>query len=158
MASVEKDKICAYCRQLFPIWDTRPINRGIDGKELRICFSCADTARNSGKVIQCDACRECFTPDLLHDEEIFGHSFTACPTCGKDVMEGMTREEFEKEHRPRRYAAVVRNADGSQRGYVVSVDSSDGIGAVHKKLVGKTKLDRAVSIVIGEVLTNEDEF
>ena len=154
----ENNSICAYCLQPFPIWDTRPVNRGIEGKEHRICTCCADAYRDSGKIIQCDACGECFTADMLHDEEISGHTFTACPACGKDVVDCMTREEFEKEHQPRRYTVVVQSVDGSQRGYVVSVDSSAGVGSVVKKLTDKVKLDRAASIIIAEVITGEDEF
>lgn len=154
----ENNHICAYCHQPFPIWDTRPVNHGIEGKEHRICASCADTYRDNGKIIQCDACGECFTSDMLHDEEISGHTFTACPSCGKDVVDCMTREEFEKEHQPYRYTVVVRSVDGSQRGYVVSVDSSAGIAGVVKKLAKKVNLCRAASIIIAEIVTDEDEF
>ncbi len=35
-----KSHICAYCHDAFDIWDTKVINRGIEGKELRICTSC----------------------------------------------------------------------------------------------------------------------
>lgn len=66
-------------------------------QEVRVCCSCEEAGCNSGKVIQCDACGELFTSDVLHDEEIAGHSFTACPACGRDVVEGLTRESFEKE-------------------------------------------------------------
>ena len=110
----ENNFICAYCHQPCPIWDTRPVNRGIEGKEHRICASCADTYRDNGKIIQCDACGECFTSDMLHD--------------------------------------------GSQRGYVVSVDSSAGIAGVVKKLAEKVNLCCAASIIIAEIVTDEDEF
>ena len=149
---------CEHCKDEFEHYDTVCINHGIEGKEFRICYGCKDEAVNSGKIIQCDACGEYFTPDVLHDEEICGHSFTACPACGKDVVDCMTREEFEKEHQPCRYTVVVRNVDGSQRGYVVSVDSSAGINGVVQKLAGKVNLDHAASIIIAEILTGEDEF
>jgi len=154
----ENDYICVYCQQPFPIWDTRPVNRGIKGKELRVCDNCADAARDSSKIVQCDACGEYFTLDVLHDEEICGHTFTACPNCGKDMVECMTREEFEKEYQPCRYAVVVRGVDGSQRGYIVSVDGNAGIGAALKKLAGKVKLDHAASVTVAEILMDEDEF
>ncbi len=89
--------VCAYCHEKFAIWDTRLVNRGIQGKEIRVCWSCAESACNNGKVIPCDACGELFTLDMLHDEEIAGHSFTACPACGRDVVEGLTREKFKQE-------------------------------------------------------------
>lgn len=118
----------------------------------------ADSARDQSKIVQCDACGEYFTSDVLHDEEICGHTFTACPNCGKDMVDCMTREEFEKEHQPRRYVVVVRNTDGSQRGYVVAMDNSAGVGDVVKKLAGKVNLSPAASITIAEILMDEDEF
>ena len=154
----ENKYICAYCKQPFPIWDMRPVNRSIEDEKFRICDICADAARDSGKIVQCDACGEYFTSDLLHDEEICGYTFTACPNCGKDMVDGITREEFEKEHQPRRYVVVVRNIDGSQRGYVVAVDNSVGIGGVVKKLAGKVNLSPTASITIAEILMDEDEF
>jgi len=151
-----KEFECAYCHEKFAIWNTRLVNRGIEGKEIRVCCSCAETACNNGKVIQCDACGESFTADVLHDEEICGHSFTACPACGKDVVERLTREEFEKEHRPYRYAMIVRSFNGGQRGYIVSVVG--GVSDAIKKLAGKVNLDGAASITAAEILTEEDEF
>ncbi len=153
---MEKEHHCAYCHAAFDVWDTRLINRGIEGKELRICTSCADEACNNGKIIQCGACGESFTADVLHDEAICGHSFTACPVCGKDVVEGLTREDFENEHRPSRYAVIVRNVNGGQRGYIVSVECSQGTGSVIKKLAEKVNLDSALSVTVAEILLEED--
>lgn len=150
--------ICAYCHDAFDIWDTRVINRGIEGKELCVCNSCADKICNNGKIIQCIACGESFTADVLHGEVIPGHTFTACPSCGKDAMEGLPHKEFEDEYRPCRYAVIVRGVDGSQRGYVVSVESSSGIGAVVKKLAEKVNLSCAASVSVAEILLKEDEF
>ncbi len=152
----KKEFECAYCHEKFAIWYTRLVNRGIEGKEIRVCCSCAELACNDGKVIQCDACGESFTSDVLHDEEICGHSFTACPACGKDMVEGLTREKFEKEHRPYRYAMIVRSFNGEQRGYIVSV--SGGINDAIKKLAGKVNMDSAASITVAEILMEEDEF
>ncbi|WP_300765519.1 hypothetical protein [uncultured Oscillibacter sp.] len=154
----ENNYTCAYCQQPFPIWDMRPINRSIEGKKFRVCDTCADAAQDSSKIVQCDACGEYFTSDVLHDEEICGHTFTACPNCGKDMVDCMTREEFEKEHQPCRYAVIVRSVDGSQRGYTVSVDGNAGIGAAFKKLADKVKLNHAASVTIAEILMDEDEF
>ncbi len=151
-----KEFECAYCQEKFAIWDTKLVNRGIEGKEIRICCSCAESACNDGKVIQCDACGESFTSDVLHDEDICGHSFTACPACGKDVVYCMTREEFEKEHCPYRYALIVRSFNGGQRGYIVSV--AGGVSDAIKKLAWKVNLDSAASITAAEILAEEDEF
>ncbi len=151
-----KEFACAYCHEKLSVWDTRLINRSIEGKEFRICCGCMEAACNNGQVIQCNACGESFTSDVLHDEEIGGHSFTACPACGKDVVDGLTRTEFEKEHRPYRYAVIVRSFNGGQRGYVVSV--AGGVSDAIKKLAGKVNLDSAASITAAEILVEEDEF
>lgn len=151
-----KEHVCANCHEAFNIWDTKLINRGIEGKEFRICNSCADAACNSGKIIQCGACGESFTSDVLHDEVVCGHSFTACPVCGKDVVEGMTREDFEHEYHPIRYAVIVRSVNGGQRGYIVSVECDKGISGVIKKLAEKVNLDSAASITVAEILLEED--
>lgn len=153
-----KEHICAYCRDAFDVWDTKVINRGIAGRELRICCGCADEACNNGKIIQCSACGESFTADVLHDEAIYGHTFTACPICGKDVVESLPREEFESEYRPCRYAVIVRSVNGSQRGYIVSVECSSGIGAVIKKLAEKVDLNGTTDVSVAEILLEEDEF
>jgi len=151
-----KEFECTFCHEKFAIWDTRLVNRGIEGKEIRVCCSCTETACNNGKAIQCDACGELFTADVRHDEEICGHSFTACPACGKDVVERLTREEFEKEHRPYRYAMIMRSFNGGQRGYIVSM--AGGVTDAIKKLAGKVNLDGAASITAAEILREEDEF
>lgn len=151
-----KEYTCADCHEKFDVWDTRLINRGIEGKEVRICYGCMETACNNGKVIQCNACGEPFTSDVLHDEEIGGHSFTACPACGKDVVDGLTRAKFEKEHRPYLYTVIVRSFSGRQRGYIVS--AAGGVSDAIKKLDGRVNLDSAASITAAEVLTEEDKF
>jgi len=149
---------CAYCHKRFAIWDTRLVNRGIEGKEIRVCDGCAKAACNNGKVIQCDACGESFTSNVLHDEEIDGHSFTSCPSCGKDMVEGLTREEYENEYRIGRYAVTVWSYNGSLRGYIVSMASGKGIRYVIDKLAEKVNLDNAATVTAAEILSEDDEF
>jgi len=147
---------CSYCHEIFNIWDTRLVNRGIKGKEVRICCDCVEAAYDSGRVILCDVCGEVFTSDMLHDEQIHGHSFTACPACCRDVVYKLTQKKFEEVYRPCRYAVIVRRCKGEQRGYIVSVEG--GISDAIKKLAGKVNLDGVASINAAEILTEEDEF
>lgn len=133
------------------------INKGMDS-EHALCYSCLSVARYNGKVVQCDACGENFTVGALYDEKINGHSFTACPACGKDMVEGLTRESFAEEYRPYRYAVTVRYSNGP-RGYVVSADAGKhGVSAAMKKLADKVDLSGAMEITIAEILLEEDEF
>lgn len=91
----------------------------------------------------------------LHDEEIEGHSFTACPACGKDVVEGLSRAEFEDEYFRPRYSVVVRQFSGSVRGYIVSANSRH---EVMKRLLEKLDFNYVAEVSIGEILVKEDEF
>jgi len=76
------------------------VNLGIPGKEFAECELCHAASLDSHKIIMCDACGEYFSSDALREEEVCGQSFCACPSCGKDIVEGMTREEFEREFSP----------------------------------------------------------
>lgn len=110
---------------------------------------------NNGHIISCEACGSYFSADKLHDEEIEGHSFTACPACGKDVVEGLSRAEFEDEYFCPRYSVVVRQFDGSVRGYIVS---ANGRHEVMKRLLEKLDFNYIAEVSIGEILVKEDEF
>ena len=96
-----------------------------------------------------------FSADKLHDEEIEGHSFTACPVCGKDVVEGLSRAEFEDKYFRPRYSVVVRQFSGSVRGYIVSANSRH---EVMKRLLEKLDFNYVAEVSIGEILVKEDEF
>ena len=90
------------------------VNEGMDN-EYHVCCDCVPSECNNGHIISCEACGSYFSADKLHDEEIEGHSFTACPACGKDVVEGLSRAEFEDEYYCPRYSVVVRQFNGSVR-------------------------------------------
>lgn len=150
-------KICGEKIEYNDIMSAVVINKGMDSQHV-LCHSCLCEAQNNGKVIQCESCGENYTADALHDEEIFGNSFTMCPSCGKDVVDGFTREEFVAEYRPRRYAVTVRYPSGP-RGYIVSVNiGEDGVASALKKLAERVDLGGAMEISIAEVLLEEDEF
>ena len=109
------------------------VNEGMDN-EYHVCCDCVPSECNNGHIISCEACGSYFSADKLHDEEIEGHSFTACPACGKDVVEGLSRAEFEDEYFCPRYSVVVRQFNGSVRGYIVS---ANGRHEVMKRLLEK---------------------
>lgn len=101
-------KTCKHCGEKIGRYDTEcRVNHGFKGKAFVLCESCRDELANNGKIIQCEACGEYFSSDVLVDEEIHGNSFTECPNCHRDVVDQLTREEFIDEHRPIRFAVVV---------------------------------------------------
>lgn len=130
------------------------VNEGIDN-EYHVCCDCVPSECNNGHIISCEACGSYFSADKLRDEEIEGHSFTACPACGKDVVEGLSRAEFEDEYFRPRYSVVVRQFSGSVRGYIVSANSRH---EVMKRLLEKLDFNYVAEVSIGEILVKEDEF
>lgn len=145
---------CGICGGMFDdIYEGSIVNEGMEN-EFRICGPCLETECNAGRIISCEACGRYFSASALHDEEIEGQSFTACPFCGKDVVEELTREEFAKEHEPDRYAVVVQSLNNS-RGYVVTVRSGESF---IKKLAEKVNLQGVISITYSQILLEEDEF
>lgn len=130
------------------------VNEGMDN-EYHVCCDCVPSECNNGHIISCEACGSYFSADKLHDEEIEGHSFTACPACGKDVAEGLSRAEFEDEYFRPRYSVVVRQFGGSVRGYIVS---ANGRHEVMKRLLEKLDFNYVAEVSIGEILVKEDEF
>ena len=94
---------------------------------------------------------------VLHSEEIApGHTFCPCPSCGKDVVEGMTKEEILEEAEDSyipKYSVVVIYGNGTTRGFVVN---ADGRKQAMEKLCQKVDLSFITSIHIAEVLLDED--
>ena len=130
------------------------INKGLDSEHI-LCGPCLAEAHGSGKIIQCEACGENFTADVLHDEEIEGHSFTACPVCGMDMVEALGRTEFEDKYFCPKYSVVVRAFNGSCRGYIVSAKSRH---EVMKRLLERLDFNGVAEVTIGEILLKDDEF
>lgn len=92
------EKICKCCGKIIKDEDDCfEVNSGMP-EEFVQCWLCHLSDMDNGKVLQCEACGEYFSADVLHDEEIHGNSFCACPSCGMDIVEGMTREEFAEEY------------------------------------------------------------
>lgn len=119
--------------------------------------TCANSSLRPDRLtcLSIEACGSYFSADKLHDEEIERHSFTACPACGKDVVEGLSRAEFEDEYFRPRYSVVVRQFSGSVRGYIVSANSRH---EVMKRLLEKLDFNYVAEVSIGEILVKEDEF
>lgn len=149
-------KTCKICGHSFDeeSFEGIVVNEGMDN-EYHVCCDCVPSECNNGHIISCETCGSYFSADKLHDEEIEGHSFTACPACGKDVVEGLSRAEFEDEYFCPKYSVVARFIDGSYRGYTVK---AMGRHEVMKRLLEKLDFTCIAEVCIGEILLKEDEF
>lgn len=127
------------------------VNEGTDN-EYFVCEDCVPDECNNGHIISCENCGSYFTPDRLHDENIGGFTFTECPACGKDIVECVSREEFEEEHFLSKYSVIVRMGNYS-RGYVISAQNPTDM---MKKLMRRTELCSAAEISYSEILMDED--
>lgn len=147
-------KKCKICGCMFDERDEGiVVNEGLDS-EFHICSCCQKDNCDDGRIISCESCGGYFMINELHDEEINGRSFTACPHCGKDVVEGLTREQFAEEHTLNRYAVVVQYYNRS-RGFIVSADHDRG---VIMNLADRVDLSGVVSITYSQIILDEDEF
>lgn len=127
------------------------VNEGMDS-EYFVCCDCVPDECNNGHIISCENCGSYFSPDKLHDEHIGGFTFTECPSCGKDVVECVSREEFEEEHFLSKYSVVVKMGNYS-RGYVISAQNPTDM---MKKLMKRAELYSAAEIIYSEILIDED--
>lgn len=92
------NKICKTCGAVITSEDDAfVVNAGLPSEFVQ-CWLCHVSDTDNGKIIQCTSCGEYFSQDMLHDEVVAGQSFCACPSCGDDVVEGMSREEYEEEY------------------------------------------------------------
>lgn len=119
------------------------------------CETCHDSSCNNGRVIMCEACGNYYSSDVLKDENVCGHSFTACPSCGRDVVDGLTRVEFEDEYFVPKYAAVV-SFGSMTRGYQIA---ARGITEAMEKLIkhlGESGMNGFTAVYISEILLDGD--
>ena len=85
--------------------------RIVYGKTIHrlLCEFCVGSLEGSGNIIRCENCGDLFNADMLHDERLDDtHTFTACPHCGHDVVDGTTREEALAEVEAKTYAPTFR--------------------------------------------------
>ena len=135
------------------------VNPGLPDKEYVECESCHDHAIDRSKIIQCEACGEWFSNDVLHsDKDEVGDTFCACPSCGKDIVDGMTREERQQEedrYIPQ-YSIVVQFTNGGSRGFLISAE--DKRQALEKLMdrLGEGNIACVDSIHIGFVYMDDD--
>ena len=146
-------KICKTCGHV--IDEKREVativNEGMDS-EFALCESCA--LNDNGKYHICDACGSWFTNDVIHDEVLSKRvTFTPCPSCGKDIVDCLTREEMLREAEPYRFAVIVTYANGYNRGYMVEADDRKD---VMQKLLANIDTAGISNIAMSEILVEGD--
>lgn len=106
--------------------DYRILNDETPSRRI-VCENCFDALWEAGKISQCEACGEWFDYSLFHDELIGDDMFTACPACGRDVIEGDTREHriseaFSCKVKATSYAVTIAYQDGDNATYLFTTD------------------------------------
>ena len=91
-----KNKVCAICG--FVINDDENIAYTVNAgtcQEYIECVRCHDQEWEVNTITDCAGCGCWFSTSLLQSEEVVpGHTFCSCPACGKDIVEGLTKEDF----------------------------------------------------------------
>ena len=107
------------------------------------------------KICGCSFDEENFEGIIVN--EGMDNEYHVCCDCvpSEDVVEGLSRAEFEDEYFCPRYSVVVRQFNGSVRGYIVS---ANGRHEVMKRLLEKLDFNYVAEVSIGEILVKEDEF
>lgn len=101
---------CKECGEIIEDeFDIRYINPGMMQKSKRVCACCVESLESNGKVIRCESCGALWSADVLHDEKLDDtHTFTPCPQCHCDVVDGTTRAEALAEVEAKTYAPTFR--------------------------------------------------
>lgn len=148
-------KICKTCGKIIKDdEDYTLVNSGMP-EEFVQCWPCHTSDMDNGKVLQCEACGEYFSTDVLHDEEVCGDSFCECPNCGKDIVEGLTKEEFEDEHFIPKYVVVVTFGNMT-RGYQIAAHGTNEAMEKLLKHLGESGMNGVTAVHISEILLDED--
>lgn len=130
------------------------VNPGLPSEYVE-CECCHDLSWDDHKIIHCAACGGWFTPDAIHEEEVAGDTFCACPSCGKDMVDGTTRAEFEDERFVPKYAAVVSFCNMT-RGYQIAANGTNEAMEKLLKHIGESGMTGVTAVHISEILLGND--
>lgn len=94
---------CTECGKTFTLDDCelpepRTINDDTEHERI-VCDTCFDNMWDNDYLIHCDNCGIWFENKFIHGETVGDYSFAPCPGCGRDIIDGMTREECLEESR-----------------------------------------------------------
>lgn len=94
--------VCSSCGRIIQADETaRVINEGTE-QERVVCSDCHDSMWEDNTISQCAHCGCWYDVSLLKSdsEPVGGDTFTPCPGCGHDMVDGLTREERLAEAQP----------------------------------------------------------
>ena len=128
------------------------VNAGMES-ELIQCLACHDSDMINGRIVSCGACGEYFSDSVLQSEEIEGNTFIACPHCGKDIVEGMTREEYMEGYCCCKYAVIVHLSNGGRRGFMISAEDANDM---MRKLAGHINMTAMTAVEFAEIMAEDD--
>lgn len=84
---------CKKCGCMIPEEEACTINAGTS-RAYHICESCHDSMWDADEITKCVSCGEWYEYDVLENAgQVGGDSFVPCPSCGCDIVDGMSREE-----------------------------------------------------------------
>lgn len=146
-------EICKICGRPISEYDMQfVVNPGLPTEYVE-CELCHDASCDSGRVVRCKACGNYYSADAIRSEDIHGHNFAPCPHCGKDVVDGLTRDEFLDDLYIPKYAVIVQFANGTSRGYAIAADNADDL---MKRILDKVSMAGVTAIHMSEILLDED--
>lgn len=94
--------VCSSCGRMIQTDETaRVINEGTE-QERVVCSDCHNAMWEDNEISQCAHCGRWYDVSLLKSdpEPVGGDTFTPCPGCGHDLVDGLTREERLAEAQP----------------------------------------------------------
>lgn len=158
-ASMAEHTVCKTCgRTIMDREDGERIftvNSGLP-EHYAECESCHDESIDHNRIIQCEACGEWFSNDVLRGEVVGGDTFCPCPHCGRDIVDGQTREEREERDYIPQYSVVVTFATGGSHGFLIAAnDKRQMLGKLLDRL-GENNVANLEAIHIGFLYTGGD--
>lgn len=158
---------CAECGNPFTLDDCelpepRTINDGTEHERI-VCDSCFESMWDNGDIVNCISCGGWFEPSVApsYAEEIGDDIFTQCPNCGKDMIDGRTREEFlEDVERYPSYAVTMLYNDGDNSTYLfpTAEKRSEFIDQQLKNFKQESGYVGSASLYGGEILVTMEDY
>ena len=98
----KEGKLCSECKTWFTpeelenCMDFRTINFGTL-KEREVCQTCFESMWDNSEITNCESCGEWYECTFPIKQK--APDFDACPSCGHDMVEGYSWEEYLEEHK-----------------------------------------------------------
>lgn len=85
--------LCSKCGRVIEPDEISYTHNDKTEQECTVCSECHDAMWESNEITQCDFCGCWYDTSMLKSdpEPVGGDTFTPCPGCGHDIVDGMTR-------------------------------------------------------------------